>query len=451
MSASDPGLRRVSIHAGSAVVDLALPTAIPIATLIPSIVDILEHRGPDTCGKPTRYQLSRPGASALSTSTTLAQNNIQDGAVLVLSHSSPAPPAVRYDDAAEAVSRALDSADRPWTRRARKLTAAAAAVCLTCIGGLMLARNTLVSSVTRIDTASIAAAAGVTALLCAAIATRAFRDPITGIALSLVAAAFAAMTGFLAVPGVPGLPNVLLTAMTVAATAVLAMRLTGVGFVILTAVSVSAVVVALAALAGVLTAAPLHAVSSMTAAVSLALLGVAARASIVLAGLSPQQEPGRNVTDCVAAKSIRAHNWLVSLLAAFTCCASVGAVITALTGTPLLGCIGFSAVVGAVLLFRARGDDRRALVYVVSGIITSEATFAIAAAGAPRHGPWIVASTALLAAVAGSLGLVAPAISSTPLARRGVELLEYLALVSMVPLTCWICGIYHLVRGFTPT
>ena len=50
LSASDPGLRRVSVHAGTAVVDVALPAAVPVATLIPSIVDILEDRGADRSG-----------------------------------------------------------------------------------------------------------------------------------------------------------------------------------------------------------------------------------------------------------------------------------------------------------------------------------------------------------------------------------------------------------------
>ena len=44
MSVSDPGLRRVSVHVGTAVLDLSLPAGVPVATLIPSIVDILAER-----------------------------------------------------------------------------------------------------------------------------------------------------------------------------------------------------------------------------------------------------------------------------------------------------------------------------------------------------------------------------------------------------------------------
>uniref|UniRef100_UPI00202A4831 EsaB/YukD family protein n=1 Tax=Mycobacterium tuberculosis TaxID=1773 RepID=UPI00202A4831 len=69
MPTSDPGLRRVTVHAGAQAVDLTLPAAVPVATLIPSIVDILGDRGasPATAA---RYQLSALGAPALPNAST---------------------------------------------------------------------------------------------------------------------------------------------------------------------------------------------------------------------------------------------------------------------------------------------------------------------------------------------------------------------------------------------
>jgi hypothetical protein len=57
----------------------------------------------------------------------------------------------------------------------------------------------------------------------------------------------------------------------------------------------------------------------------------------------------------------------------------------------------------------------------------------------------------MLAAAAVYLGFVAPVMSPSPVLRRGVELSEYLALVAMAPLTCWICGFYGAVRALNPT
>ena len=462
MSASDPGLRRVSVHAGTAVVDLSLPAGVPIATLIPPIVDILEGRDADTSSGLVgrRYHLSLPGASALDTSTTLAQNGIRDGAVMVLSQARTRPPVPRYDDVAEAVSATLDTTPRRSNqspdRQATRLTGAVVASCLTGVGTVTLIRNALTGNGTshRGGTAGVAALAAFVALLFAVFAHRAHSDSFAGLTLSVIATVFAAAAGFLAVPGAPGIPSVLLAAMGAAVMSVMAMRLSGCGVVTLTAVSCFAMVVAIAALAGVITAAPLRIVGSVSALVCLGLLGVATRVSIVLARLSPRLPPAADLdtADCLAAKAIRADKWLTSLLASFSCSAAVGAIITVLAGAPRLSCIAFATVTGSLLLLYARSMGRsRTLMFVVSGIVTTGITFGVIAASTPDHGPWIAAMTAMLAAAAIYLGFVAPAMSLSPVVRRSVELLECLALVAMVPLTCWICGLYGTVRGLNPT
>ena len=452
LSASDPGLRCVSVHAGTAVVDLALPAAVPVATLIPSIVDILDDCGADRSGDhaATAYQLSLPGAPAMPASTTLAQNAIRDGAVLILSQSRAELADPRYDDVAEAVATTLDADAPPWTSRAARVAGAVAAGFLTAVGGLTLIRNVLSDTTTR-DVGATAAIAAMAAVIALLIAHRAARDPIAGLTLSLVATAFAALAGFIAVPGGRGAPNVLLAAMAAAVTSVLAIRITGRGVVALTAVSCFAMITAGAAFAGVVTAAPLPTIASICALVSLGLLGIAGRISIMLAGLSPHlsQDSG------LVTKAIRADAWLTSLLAAFSSSAAVAAIVTAATGRDAgahrSGCIAFAAVIGAQLLLRARSADAKtALVFVISGITTIGTTFAVSAAGAPGRGPWIAAVTAVLVAAAVCVQFVAPAMSPSPVLRRCVELSEHLALLAMAPLTCWICGLYGAVRALNP-
>jgi type VII secretion integral membrane protein EccD len=449
----------VSVHAGTAVVDLSLPAGVPVASLIPPIVDILEGRDTDSASRLAgrHYHLSLPGASALDASTTLAQNGIRDGAVMVLSQARTPLPVHRFDDVAEAVSATLDATTRrskqPGNRQATRLTGAVVASCLTGIGAVTLTRNAFSVNVTRYSTAGVAALAGCIALLFAVFAHRARGDSIAGLTLSVIATVFAAVAGFMAVPGVPGGPSVLLAAMAAVAMSVLAMRVSGCGVVTLTAVSCFAMVVALAALTGVTTAAPLRIIGSVSALVSLGLLGISARVSIVLAGLSPRlpHAPDLDAADRLAAKTIRADNWLTSLLTAFSGSATVGAIITVLTGAPRLSCIAFATVTGALLLLHARCiDSRRTLIFVVGGIVTTGTTFAVTAVSTPDHGPWIAAMTATLAAAAIYLSCVAPAISLSPVVRRSVELLECLALIAMVPLTCWICGLYGTVRGLNP-
>jgi type VII secretion integral membrane protein EccD len=461
---SDAGLRRVSVHAGATVVDLSLPAGMPVATLIPPIVDILESRNAGRSGEPMakRYQLALPGAAPFNASTTLAQNGIRDGATLFLSQARIPPPAPRYDDASEAMSVTLEA--RSWSqtqnRLATRVGGAVAASYFTALGVLALIRNTVGNNVVRHlgITAGIAALAGFIGLTSAAVAHRAYRDPIAGLVLSVIATAFAAVAGFLAVPGAPGAPNVLLAAMAAAVTSVVAARASGCGAVTLTAVSCFAMVAAVAALVSVITAAPLFAIGSVSALVSVGLLGVAPRASIVLAGLSPKlpaapeletADPG---AEFLAAKAIRADDWLASLLAAFSSSAAVGAIVTALTGAPRLDCITLGVATGALLLLRANSLDRgRALVVAIGGIVAVGTTFGLAAGRSAQHGPWIAAASATLAGTAVHFGFVAPAMSLSPILRRSVDLLEYLMLAAMVPLTCWICGLYGAARGMTPT
>jgi type VII secretion integral membrane protein EccD len=446
--ASDPGLRRVSVHADAAVVDVVLPGAVPVAVLIPSIVDILRRVDGFTVRQARRYQLSRPGDPAMEASTTLADNAIRDGDILVLSP----PPALadppRYDDEAIAVSATLASSARPWGRTQTRLAGAVAAGCLTAVGAFTLARDTMRDNAI---TAAIAAAAGAVALLSGVIARRTYRDPVAGLALSLVGTGFAALAGFLAVPGPPGPANALLAASSATAAAVLALRASGCGAVTLTAVAGVSLVVAAAALVGAITGAPLHATASVTGLVSLGLLGAAGRASIILAGLSPRLPPeggSDGIDPGVAVKALRADRWLAGMLAAFSSSAAVGAVVTVLAGAERLSCIAFGALTGALLLLRSRGNDmRRTLVFVASGTAIVATTFGAAAAHSPQRGPWVAAGTALLAAGAMGLGFVVPTMSPSPLARRAVELVESAALVAMVPLTCSICGVYGHVRG----
>jgi type VII secretion integral membrane protein EccD len=458
LSVPDPGLRRVSIHSGSAVVDVALPSQLSVATLIPPIVDIVEGGGTGSHDDLTarRYQLSRPGTAALRRSTTLAQNGIQDGEVLVLSHSRAPVAPHRYDDAAEAICATLDArGGSPPGHHATRLTGAVAAGGLTVIGTLSLIRDSFDANVSRHigSTAGVAGLASLVAVMFATFAHRTYRDPVAGITLGVIATTFGALAGFLAVPGRPGFAHVLLAAMAAVVTSALVMHLSGCGTVTFTAVSCCALLTAIAALTGVVTGGPLRAISSVSALISVGLLGAAPRLSIICAGLSPRLATAQELdvvespADDWSAKAIRADAWLASLLAAFSSAAAVAAIITLVAGAPRLNSIAFATMTATLLLLRANSADRRTLVCVISGIVAIGTTLGFATVGVPHHGPWIVAATATMVALAVCSGFVAPGISVSPVAQRCIELVECLALVAMVPLTCWVCGAYGTVSS----
>ena len=141
------GLRRLSIQADAATVDLVLSAAMPIGSLIPPVVDVLA-RSTDFRGGPVpvRYQLSIPGSAALDSSKTLSQLGIRDGTVLLLTCSSAELMAPRFDDAAEAVSASVAVLERRWTRRGSRLVGSLVATWLAGVTAAVMIRTAFVAN-----------------------------------------------------------------------------------------------------------------------------------------------------------------------------------------------------------------------------------------------------------------------------------------------------------------
>lgn len=458
VSQSSPDLCRVSVHADGVQADLALPAAVPVAALIPPIVAVLAGGDPPVDPQAGRYRLCRVGESALDPSMTLSQSTIRDGCMLVLTRSPCGPPAPRFDDVAEAVSMTLDSATPRWTPRAARLTAAVSACWLAGVGGLLLARGGFAVAAHRHLSTAFCAGAGCIALVAAVTAHR--KDATAVLALGLMGAGFAGAAALSAVPGGPGAPNVLLGAMTAALASVLVLRVTGCGTVTFTAVACSSVIGALTALTGVLTGAPLRALGAICAVLSLGLLDAAGRMSIVTSGLSPRLGPAPDASpadtaaepDRLCPRAFDADARLTALIAAFSATAAAGTVSTLAgvhAGGPRGPGFGLAMLIGAALLLRARSEAHRirTAVLITSAVAVLTATLALWTVAWARSAPWIGATAAASAAAAFGLGFGTPAVS--PLARRAAEVAEYAALVAAVPLACWTCGLYDVIRGLT--
>jgi type VII secretion integral membrane protein EccD len=456
------GLRRVSVYADSFHVDLVLSAEVPIASLIPPIVDILATQGSHRAEPvAVRHQLSLSGNIALDPAKTLSQLGIRDGTTLILTSSSTVLTPPRFDDVAEAVSMSLAAVVRPWTRQAARLISILAASCLAGTGAAVLIRTAFdTNGARRSGCAVVAAVAGLIALPAAVVAFRVFRDRTAGLALGLAASGFAALAGLLAIPGNVGAPNALL-AMAATATSATAIRVMSCCVTVFTALACFAGIETAAAAVSAVTAAPLQAIGAASAAISLVLVEASAPLSIMLAGLSSQVMPdpdGAREKPMVAphrlnASAIRANTWLTGLVVAFSAAAALGA-IGAAVGTYFTGGrgmvgIAFTTITGGVLLLRARShrDLARSVPLAVAGTVTLSATLVVAVITYPPHTPYIVAASMMLAAAALCLGFIAQTMTFSPVGRRSVELLEYLALAVIVPLACWICGLYGAARG----
>ena len=110
---------------------------------------------------------------------------------------------------------------------------------------------------------------------------------------------------------------------------------------------------------------------------------------------------------------------------------------------------GLAVTTAVVLMFRGRSytSVTEAVPLVVGGATILIGLITGAAVLAPVP-PWFV-SAAALAMFAGAIvfGVVAPRRQFTPVQRRIAELTEYTVIALIVPLACWVAGLYSAVRG----
>jgi type VII secretion integral membrane protein EccD len=434
-------LRRLTVQSGeddgSFAVDLALPSDTDVGLLMPSIVDLAHH---DTTTDARRWRLSRIGGLPLDESTTLRDNNIRDGELLLLTPIAPPAPRLRGRDTCHIVANAADG-NHPRTLR---VIAIIACLCAAGIGAaaLMWSGVTLRAAGHLITGGLLAAVAAVGAV----VARRSHHDELPCVALSVIAVVYAVVTGFIAVPAGPSAANGLLAAAAGLSTAALLLRLTGCGTECLTAVASSTALAAATAAVGVVWTLPTEAMGATLAILSLGALGLAARLSIMIARLSSD--------DVDDAQATLAHRTLTGLVIGSSGAAALGTVLVACgrldDGGSRLSAAVFTAVVGLALLLRARthSDLARRIALASGGLVSITAGFAVTVVSAPAQAHWMTVLAAF--AGAGSLGS-SLGLTLSPVLRRAIDISEYLALAAVMPLACWVVGLYGLVRGSSLT
>jgi type VII secretion integral membrane protein EccD len=440
------GMRRLTIHAEAAHVDMVLPATVAVGNLTPAIVDALAECSDVKPGQiAVSYRLSTLGGTALEASKTLRELGIRDGTTLVLTHSSREFVAPTSDDAAEAVSAAVAAIERRWTQRAARLIGALVASCWAGVSAAVLLRTAFdANGAQRTGCVGMAAAVSLLALLAAVVACRVFRDGSASLTLGLMAIGFAALAGLLAVPGGPGAPNALFAA-AAAATSAAIVRVIACRAILFAAVACFATTCLAAAVVCVVAAEPLPVIGAGLAAISLAMIEASPTMSAMLARLSP--DTPSSGPDQLNPATIRAHDWFTSLVAAFSTSAALGAV-SALLQISLPGIV-FAAVVGSILMLRARTyqDIARAVPPVICGAVALAAALVGCAVRYPHHALHIAALATALDFLALYVGFVGVAATGLPFGRRSLELVEYLAFATVVPLTFWLCGLFGAVRS----
>jgi type VII secretion integral membrane protein EccD len=429
-------------------VDLALPRNADVGLLVPSIVDIV-HR--DTApAEVRRWRLSRIGGSPLDESMTLNENNVRDGDLLLLTAVEASAPQWVTHDPCHSVANVDGRSQTPTLR----ILAVVAWLCAAGIGAASLAWSGMA---TRAPGHIVAGALVAAAAAFGAVVVRGTQDPLPCVALGVIAVVYSAVIGFLSVPAGPSAANGLLAAAASFAIAVLLLRLTRCGTICLTAVASCAAAVAATAAVCVVWTMPAEAAGAALAILSLAVLGVAARMSIAAAGLTPAfptVDDPHAPADVGETQVALAHQTLTGLVAGSTASAALGSVLVTCSelndGGSRLSASLFTAVVGLVLLLRARthSDMPRRIALGAGAMISMAAGLAVTVISTPEQAHWMALLSAC--AGAGALGWLL-GLTVSPVVRRAIELLEYLALAAVLPLACWVAGLYALVRGSSLT
>lgn len=405
-------------------IDLELPADVDVGQLLPQIVDLV-HR--DTASMPgVDWLLSRPGEATIDESRSLNDNDVRDGDVLILTTTEPLVAEWTYCDPCHAM--AADPAPVP------RMLPAISCVLLGGFGAAALAWPAAGTAATgRIVVGTFLAlvsAAGAIA------AQRLRADPRICVTLSLCAVIYAGALGFLIVRSGTTVSGLLLASAATFAAAILLLRMTDGGRTGLSAIATSSALVSATTAASIAWGLQLNAGGAALAALSLATLGLAPRLSMALSGTTPEAAP--NVRRC--------HQILTGLVVGSSITAALGAAAVAVGDDSSLRGTAFTGIVGLVLLLRVRThvDATRRSGLAAAAVLSAIAGFASAAAAVPAH-------VHVIAALAASIGaaalccIVRPTVS--PIVLRTVEIIEYIALAAVIPMACWVAGIYGWARG----
>ena len=448
---------RVTVVAPRTRIDVALPSDVAVADLLPMVLDMAREVAPDGGAAHGGWCLARLGDAAIDPSRTLGSLGIIDGDLLQLRRRAENPPPPLFDDVADAIAVAAPDTFRPWTEATARLLGRVA-------GGLALvtAAGAVLSAGPGPAAAVVAGVGAVAAVAAGAVIARIYRDVVTGVLVAAGGLPLAFVGGLYAVPGPVGPPSFLLAAVLTLVLAAGSIMVIGRGITTFIAFATAAVLGSGAFLvATLLVGYPAAGIAAGAATVAIGAVSLLPRLTIQLAKLPLPQVPG-NAEDlqadtglpdyaAIERRTAVAHEYLTGMIIGCGAVAALGAVVAATGGT--FGVI-FAVVVVAVLLLRARSyaNGSQAIALLAAGLAAAVGLVLV----------WImVASPFVLllfvfggliggAALALVLGVVFPTRRFSPPLRRSVDSTEAILIASVLPLALAVMGLYQTFRQLSP-
>ncbi|MBF6224117.1 type VII secretion integral membrane protein EccD [Nocardia abscessus] len=485
---------RIAVMVSSYQVDVVVPTKFTIETFIDDLLVVLasaiDDESVDFTPPQGQWSLARPGEAPIPRWRSLADHDVADGTVLML---SVVESAEVFTPLVEDITDALALINE---REFAEFDANTAAVVgLTALGvGAAAVAAMLAWSWTMTGSALWcglpALLLGALCWVAAALARRRSAPAKICLGLSLAATPLLFAGGAMLVPPAYGQPgpfaaaNLAAGAVVAAVAAATMMRVSGMGIATLMAVTVLGVTVTLAALPLTYVDLSVGQVAGGVAFVGIVLLTMAPRLAVAIARIRPPDlpDPGNEVspttlTDIFDAETVRdgdehpvdseqqRHNAeagiegrarlavtsLRGLIAAIATVLAVSAVLSAAVSPGGIREIVMAAAIAGLLAMRSRWHpDRVQAIALVAGSAVTVCGVGFVLIGAyespvARLVVGLVVASAACAACVAALQL--PGKRLSPVTRRVIDLVEY-ALILVVPVIAfWIMGVYTAMRG----
>jgi type VII secretion integral membrane protein EccD len=482
-SESEQELSRVSVLIGGLVLDIGLPTHVSIGAVIFDVIDLANDQLPVVSDLEDvqfdnvegKWTFARLGGSAIDPSRSLAEAGIYDGDFLVVQQVGVPSAPLLFDDV-EALAAETDSRKAWLVQNARPAAWFGLSILMGVLVAVLLPRQAVVPLVPAVPIAALAAL--VVGVVCAAVAcVLPYRSGTGRRSAWLAGAAMPLIFGgsLFVVPGAHGVKALPMAFGLTALVALLILLISGRGRSLYTTVIAVAVLCVPAAVAElVLNPAP-RAIGAILATVAVIIVYLAPRTTIMLSKLPVPRVPtageplddietqggttvegvnaiGKQVIpteEGMAERVQRANEYLTGIIAAAGVAAIVGCylAVDVSNGFFWQG-TAFSIAVATVLCLRGRShhDLVQSATLIGAGLLI---VLAMIVKTAVNLDGWQVNSALLLVALGVLVvctGLVAPRLEFSPVMRRRVELLEYLAIALVFPLACWIIRLYAFFR-----
>jgi type VII secretion integral membrane protein EccD len=452
------GLSRVTIVAPRSRLDIALPSDVPLADMLPTLLDFAGG-GTDDNGRRTGWGLSRLGGGELDSSSTPAQLEVRDGELLYLRPRGEEVPVTVFDDLVDALATGTHDRFGRWTPTTTKLAGLTAGVLALVAGAVALPFAGPPFPAVGLTGLALAVAL----LAGAVVAARALGDARTGTAFAVVATVYAGIGGLLVLAGDRPLGELTFAHIAIAATvAIVSATVASVGVppagpIFLSAGICAGAVLGTMGIAAMFDASPAAAATG-TVVLAYALLPAMPMLAYRLVGLPVPKVPTerehlRQDTETVDGVRVldlarKADAYLAAMLSALAFISAGTAILVASIG---VRGILLAAVLGVLPMVRSRWFTSRAqrLPLMLAGgialVASAVGVFVIADQTTRLVG--VFGATVAVAAVSIAFGLTGPRRQSSPAWGRLLDIVEILLTLAVAPLAVWVSGLLEWIRA----